>query len=92
MELELSEEQATEVEEYIVSLLENLEFVGGLSVKGNFYYFNTRIVPKKMIVIENSFFEVVHFSQEGKSCYVKLKINAIFVDGEIERQEKEKQP
>ncbi len=65
---------------YIISKLQNLEYIGDLQLKNGFYYFTVISILGKKATFENSIFEVVSIEQTDKSTYIILKVESSYLD------------
>lgn len=69
------------IRKYIIEQLSNLEFIGDLRKENGFYYFNVKAIEDLEAEFENKIYEVVSVDYTSLgSCYLKLKIEANFLE------------
>ena len=76
-----------EIRDYIIQHLSNLKFIGDLRKEDGFYYFNAEVIEDLEAAFDNKIYEVVSIDYSSLGCYIKLKIQASFLESAIEMEQ-----
>ena len=68
------------IKNYLLDNLQDLEFIGDLRKENGYYYFNVQAIEDLQAEIEGKFYEVVSIDYSSIGCYVKLKVEANYLE------------
>lgn len=65
---------------YLLENLQDFEFIGDLRKENGYYYFNVKAIEDLEATFENKFYEVVSIDYSSIGCFVKLKVEANYLE------------
>lgn len=66
--------------EYLISNIKEFEYIGDLCKENGFYFFNVHARINQEVCFENKVYEIVKLDYCDIGCYLKLKIEANFLE------------